>query len=95
MSKDTKQIWANYADMPENIIEVIVEANRTGKDFIADQILQKINFRKKNAEGKSCMFGIYRLIMKTNSDNFRQSSIQKIMKSLKAKGKLVIYEPAM
>lgn len=96
LPKDTKQLLANYADVPENIIEAIVEANRTRKDFIAEQILQKINFREKNAEGKSCTVGIYRLTMKTNSDNFRQSSIQGIMKRLKAKGvNLVIYEPAM
>lgn len=92
LPKDTKQLLANYADVPENIIGAIVAANRTRKDFIAEQILKKIEF----TEGKSCKVGIYRLTMKTNSDNFRQSSIQGIMKRLKSKGVgLMIYEPAL
>lgn len=96
LPKDTKQLLANYADVPENIIGAIVDANRTRKDFIADQILQKLDFEKKRISGIVCRVGIYRLTMKTNSDNFRQSSIQGIMKRLKAKGvELVIYEPAM
>lgn len=96
LPKDTKQLLANYANVPENIIGAIVDANRTRKDFIAEQILEKIGFAQKNAQGKQCTVGIYRLTMKTNSDNFRQSSVQGIMKRLKAKGvNLVIFEPAM
>lgn len=96
LPKDTKQLLANYDEVPNNIIGAIVDANRTRKDFIAEQVLLKLGFEEKRQQAQRSIVGIYRLTMKTNSDNFRQSSIQGIMKRLRAKGvEIVIYEPAM
>jgi UDPglucose 6-dehydrogenase len=96
LPKDTKQLLANYDQVPNNIIGAIVDANRTRKDFIAQKILDLLHFEERIEKGETCVVGIYRLTMKTQSDNFRQSSIQGIMKRLKAKGiTLFIYEPAM